>query len=232
MKSLYITVMRGLRGAARRVGILAALERRAERSRGALWWRSLFAIYDFDDMVALDLPWWTFAAIDEVEAFLRARPGARAFEWGSGASTVWLSRRCADVVSIEHDGDWYARMLPALPDHVTVRHVAATPSESPVVPSRKPGFDGLDFASYVAAIDAADGSFDLIVIDGRAREACLPRALDRLAPGGIIVFDNVGRQRYRDAIAAVGDRVDVRWTRGRTVALPYPDETAILTRRG
>lgn len=231
MRSLYISGMRGLRAVARRLGILAALERRSAVSRRALWWRSLFAIYDFDDMVALDLPWWTFEAIDAVEEALRSRPRARAFEWGAGASTVWLSRRCAEVVSIEHDPEWFARMVPALADNVELRHVPAAPSATPRVASAKPGFAGLDFGDYVAAIDDASGLFDIVVIDGRAREACLPKALERLAPGGIVVFDNVGRRRYREAITAAGDRVVVRWTRGRTTALPYPDETALLSLR-
>ena len=66
------------------------------------------------------------------------------------------------------------------------------------------------------------------MIDGRAREACLARAVDRLAPGGVIVFDNVDRRRYRDAIDALGDSVEVTTTRGLTPALPYPTRTALL----
>ena len=59
--------------------------------------------------------------------------------------------------------------------------------------SRKPGFAGLDFAAYVDRIDDVAGDLDLVVIDGRAREACLDRALPRLAPGGLVVLDNVER---------------------------------------
>ena len=78
-----------------------------------------------------------------------------------------------------------------------------------MIGSAKPGHAGLDFSTYVAAIDGVDGAFDVIVIDGRAREACLQRAVTRLAPDGLIVFDNVDRQRYRDAIGTLGGRVVV-----------------------
>ncbi len=102
------------------------------------------------------------------------------------------------------------------------------PSPSPVL-SAKPGFAGLDFSSYVDAVDAEPGLFDLVVVDGRARDACFHRAVSRLAPGGLLVFDNVDRERYRAAIAASPVPVSVEWTRGLTPALPYPTRTALVS---
>jgi predicted O-methyltransferase YrrM len=96
------------------------------------------------------------------------------------------------------------------------------------VPSAKEGHTGLDFSRYVAEIDDHEGSFDLVVIDGRAREACLARALPRLAGGGLIVFDNTRRRRYRHAIAAA-PVVESRFA-GLTPTLPYPDQTSLLRR--
>ena len=98
--------------------------------------------------------------------------------------------------------------------------------------SEKPGFEGLDFHDYVAALDDTDGSFDLIVVDGRARNACFHRAVSRLAPDGVLVFDNVDRERYRSAIASSPLPVEVEWTRGLTPALPYPTRTALVRLRG
>ena len=69
--------------------------------------------------------------------------------------------------------------------------------------------------------------FDLIVVAGRAREACLREAGEHLVPGGLIVFDNVDRQRYLDAMAAATD-LAVTITRGLTPCLPYPTRTALL----
>lgn len=228
MKSIYIKIVRAAAGLLRAAGAMTLLDRLAPRSRVAAWLRSLFAIYDVEQLARLDVPWWTFDSAEQVTAFLKARPDARVFEWGSGASTLWLAARAGSVHSVEHHAGWASELAPRLPDNVTLSVVEPAASSHPVVGSAKPGHAGLDFAEYVAAIDAVEGDFDVIVIDGRAREACLARAVDRLRPDGLIVFDNVDRQRYVDAIDTLGARVEVVMTRGLTPALPYPTRTALL----
>lgn len=233
MKQAYVAGARTLRTALRAIGVLALLDRWAGRSRTGLWVRSLLSIYDLADLLPFDVPWWTFRSSDQVEALLGAHPGARVFEWGSGASTAWLARRAGSVSSVEHDAAWAAYVVPVLPANATVRVVPAVAATGAVteVLSHKEGFEGLDFSSYVAAIDDTEGVFDVIVLDGRAREACFAKAIARLAPGGVLVFDNVDRVRYRDAIAASPVPVDVTWTRGLTPALPYPTRTALVRLR-
>lgn len=230
MKALYIRLVRMLRSLFRAIGLLGFLERRMHRSRTSLWFRSLFAVYDFDDLVWLDLPWWTLSAVDAVDAFLAARPDARAFEYGSGASTVWLSKRCAHVVSVEHDAGW-AELVEAKAAGVDnieimaiVPEVAAVGDEA--FRSGRAGYEDKSFRAYVQAIEAAGGPFDLILVDGRARNACLWAAERHLAPGGIIIFDNAGRKRYRPAIE--GSSLPRREYRGLAACLPYVDNTCIL----
>lgn len=228
MKAAYVGLVRLVGVPLRALGLLALLRRRAPGSRTATWLVSLLAIHDVDGLHALDVPWWTFASADQVEAWLRDHPGARVFEWGSGASTLWLAARAATVHSVEHHAGWAEVLSPRLPANVDLQVVEPVATDEPVVPSAKPGHAGLDFAAYVAAIDEVPGDFDVVVIDGRAREACLARAVERLAPGGIIVFDNLDRRRYVDAIETLGDRLEVTMTRGLTPALPYPTRTALL----
>src|SRR3546814_16419215 len=60
-------------------------------------------------MIALGLPWWNVAATREVAEFLRARPKARVFEYGAGASTIWLARHAAGVWSVERHSEWHQR---------------------------------------------------------------------------------------------------------------------------
>ena len=233
MKNAYVTGTRALRRMLGAVGLLQLLDRWAARSRTGLWVRSLLSIYDLEDLLRLDVPWWTFQASERVSDFLADQPSARVFEWGSGASTVWLSRRAQSVTSVEHDARWAAMVQPALPENAHVHVVEPVPAHGHIGQqlSEKPGFEGLDFADYVAALDDVDGSFDLVVVDGRARSACFHRAITRLAPGGVLVFDNVDRRRYRDAIASSPVGVDVEWTRGLTPALPYPTRTALVRLR-
>lgn len=202
----------------------------AGAARWRLWVVSLLAVYDFDRMRDLGWPWWTFEATDQVQLHLNSVRDPRVFEWGSGASTLWLAERATEVHAVEHDAGWADRVRQAAPGNVTVTTVTpvAVANGEPAVRSARAGNTGLDFKAYAEAITGVPGYFDLIVIDGRARESCLPLALERLAPGGLIVFDNVDRKRYIKAIQAVGARVDVTMTRGLTPALPYPTRTAII----
>ncbi len=229
MKSAYVAAIRGVRAPLRGLGILDFLEARRQHD-WALWMRSLAAIYDIDDLNALDLPWWSFSAIRKIDAILAGKPDARVFEWGSGASTLWLSRRAAHITSVEHDEPWYKEMTGRTESlgNVDLRFVAPDPPDSHDARYRsdKPQWRGRSFAAYVRAIEETDTQYDLIVIDGRARAACLEAAQGRLSPGGLIVFDNSGRKRYREAIRR--SPYSAQTFRGLTVCLPYPDETTLL----
>ncbi|WP_078059395.1 class I SAM-dependent methyltransferase [Tropicimonas marinistellae] len=234
LKSGYVTVAHGAGRIGEAVGLIGWLDRRSDKSRTAHWLRSLSAIHDVETLVALDVPWWTYQAIDRIEAFLEERPKARAFEFGSGASTVWLARRASEVVSVEHVPDWHARVGRLLDDigigpRVDLNLVKPdrAPSTDPLYLSQKPGEEGDSFERYAKAILEEAAPFDLIVIDGRARQACLKHAIQRLAPDGMIVFDNSNRPRYQDALAR--SRMQVERYRGLTPALPYPDETTLLS---
>ena len=231
VKRLYVRGVRVLRRGAQRLGGLSWWDRKARKGRLSCWSRSLLSIYALPDLVSLDVPWWTFDAADVVEEFLATRPGAWVFEWGSGASTVWLAKRAGLVVAVEHDAAWADEVRELVPGNAEVQLVAPSVISPEVEPicSAKDGFAGLDFTDYVSAIKNAEGPFDVIVIDGRAREACLPRALEHLTPGGLIVFDNVDRARYREAIEATDPPLRVVWTWGLTPCLPYPTRTAVIT---
>lgn len=233
------TYAKGARAAGRgltRIGVLPE-QPPARQQRVKHWAYSLTRAHDSLGISELDVPWWTYGAIDAVERFITERSrtaGVKAFEWGSGASTIWLARRVERVDSVEHHRGFgemiQARLADGFPN-ADLQIVEPVQSAHPVVGSAKEGHGNLDFAGYVAHIDtvaAERGPFDLIVVDGRAREACLAAALPHLAPGGIVVFDNTMRRRYRAAI----DTLDVAETRyrGLTPTLPYPDQTSVITR--
>ncbi|WP_171241300.1 class I SAM-dependent methyltransferase [Ruegeria sp. HKCCA5491] len=235
-KSGYVATMRGIAWGLNKTSVTDWLSRRHHRGRGYHWASSLMAIHDIDGLIALDVPWWTYDAIEVVDAFLKTRP-ARVFEYGAGASTIWAARRSASVTSVEHDADWYARVLERVQGQTNICPVdlrLAPPSNAkdaalsdPIYLSQKQDMRGLNFTSYASEIDKANGSYDLIIIDGRARQACLRHAANRLSPGGMIVFDNSKRARYREAISQSG--LSVNRYPGLTPSLPYSDETSILT---
>lgn len=227
-KRTYVGAIRSLRLIFRSLGLLVWLERRSNH-RIALWVRSLFAIYDIEDLIRIDLPWWTLDAVQLVERFLSARPKARVFEYGSGASTIWLSKRCGELHSVEHDSEWLEqvrRHASAINNLSLHEAPAELISASATIPSEKLGWEGFDFSSYVNKIAVIGGKFDLIVIDGRARIDCLKKAVIHLAEDGVILFDNSNRKRYRSAILH-SDLKQLKTT-GLTSCLPFPDATTFL----
>jgi hypothetical protein len=230
VRSSYVRAMRAIRGLLSRVGALEPMER-SDR----LWvrhLRTMLAIYDTEDLARLDLPWWTYSAIEEVEKFLHSRE-ARVFEYGSGASTLWLARRSDHVFSAEHDPAFAALVEKLDPTIQNVTFITVTPSptnEPGAARSQRPGYEGMDFSSYTGSIERVGGDFDLIVIDGRARVACLDRAVEHLKPDGLILFDDIRRKRYRSALDRQG--FDVEVFTGTKPSIPYRDATALMRPSG
>jgi predicted O-methyltransferase YrrM len=99
---------------------------------------------------------------------------ARIAEFGSGFSTLWFARAFAHVVSVEHDQAWA--------DIVRARLRAGNYSVDYIFAQQQ---------DYANALDVyPDASFDLILVDGLRRDACLSRALGKLKPGGYVYLDN------------------------------------------
>ena len=226
----YVGTMRAIRAPLRAAGLLRYLEHRP--GRRARFLRSLFSIWDARDLASLDLPWFTFDAIAEIESYLASlgRP-AVAFEYGSGASTAWLARRCGEVASVEHDRRWEAKTAELCAGFDNVTLMTREPEPIPAgaeseYRSEKPGQTGLDFERYVKSIVGLGKTFDLISVDGRCRVQALKAASELLNDGGIIVFDNSDRRRYQAGIASTGMKVE-RY-RGLTPGWVLPTETSIL----
>lgn len=240
LRDSYLAVATRARDALDGTAALAAWDRRAAsrpRSRTAHL-RTLLAVHNADDLVAMDLPWWTYQSIDVVDGFLRGHDGgARVFEYGSGASTLWLARRCGSVDAVEHHAAWADRVRALVAGTQGLRctptlHVPPVPASSdPVVPSGAPSGQGLDFDAYVRTIDEVDGEFDLVLVDGRARGAALLHALDRVRPDGLVLLDDAQRARYLPPVEEARRR---GWhalrTRGATPCQPLPRETVLLSR--
>lgn len=232
-KTGYVAAVSAAGRGLERAGVVPATAP-PRRHRVRHWAYSLGRVHDVVALAELDVPWWTYAAVDAVDTWLGSRPRpVRAFEYGAGASTLWLARRTDHMVSVEHERAFADSLRPLVErtGNATLLTVEAPPRAAPARPSAKEGYQGRDFADYVAAIDTVDGDFDLIVIDGRARAACLERALPRLRSHGLLVFDNSRRRRYRpviDAAVAAG-LVSEQRLRGLTPTLPYPEQTSLLS---
>jgi hypothetical protein len=149
------------------------------------------------------MPWITFKA----QRWLAGRVSAktRVFEWGSGGSTLYLARRAGEVISIEHDARWYdeVRAVLVAGRHTNTNYRLIEPKPLPpgvsseFVSGHGPAM-GLDFEPYVTVIrEYPDAYFDLILIDGRVRTACLRAAWQKVRVGGHILLDNSNYPRYQ-----------------------------------
>ena len=126
------------------------------------------------------------------------------FEYGSGSSTLYFSRRVAQVFSIEHNRGWFENIQKTLEeqaiknvDNRLIEPETLDDNQSICYRSYFPSYQNKSFESYIKSIDAfPDGYFDVVMIDGRARTDCIARAKNRIKQGGYLVLDNSERTYY------------------------------------
>lgn len=152
-----------------------------------------------------NIPWLPYDAIRYLDFLLTK--DMRVFEYGSGGSTVWISQRVNILHSVEHDITWHNSVYEALRNQginnctLTLippeRHTHDDPSDLPYYSARCEG----NFKKYVQSITAfPDESFDVVIIDGRCRPACLTHAIPKVRPGGYLILDDSNRERYQIAV--------------------------------
>jgi hypothetical protein len=118
----------------------------------------------------------------------------RIFEFGSRNSTAWFSRRAGSVLSVERDEAWAKRQQDRFSANVELLHRPCSGSE--------------DWASaddpYIATLSSyLPDRFDVIVVDGMARNTCM-QAVTTYAQGSeIVVVDNADRPAYYPGIDAL-----------------------------
>ncbi len=152
-------------------------------------------------------PWLTFDAIDVLRD--RMRDGMKVFEYGSGGSTLFWLQWSVQLVSVEHDGEWYAVVKGRLPGHSSVdyrlvppepyaeRNLQADPADPLAYVSSDENLRGRTFRRYTSQIDEfPDAHFDIVLIDGRARPSCIHHAARKVTKGGVLVLDNADRDYY------------------------------------
>lgn len=153
-------------------------------------------------------PWLADEAVAELRKLVTA--DTRVFEWGSGGSTLFFLDQGAHVVSVEHHADWskkVAEFVVAGDDgthmaraalHCIAPNAKAPPGSDPCNYLKCTSSDKREYRAYCEHIlQYAPDSFDLVLVDGRARPACVWLAVPRVAPGGIIVLDDCQRTRYQ-----------------------------------
>jgi Methyltransferase domain len=162
------------------------------------------------DLLTAELPWITFPALRWLRAYLR--PSMSVFEWGSGASTIFLARRVGRVVSIEYDAGWCEAVATRLRAHglgnAELRHLPPEPGDDDALyRSSAAEFVGLSFRRYVQSVlEHPDRAFDVILVDGRARLGCVVTALPKLRDDGVLILDDSEREDATEACTLLAAR--------------------------
>ena len=140
--------------------------------------------------IRLGLPWFSYRAIRQLKR--RLQPNQRVLELGSGGSTFFFSRHCAQVVAMESDSAWYREVTA----FISARGLHNTICElHPLDDSNVHAFRENQFFHRLR-----HERWDVIAIDcfcgfstapqGFLRPFAFELALKQLNPGGMIVLDD------------------------------------------
>lgn len=118
------------------------------------------------------IPWFTYPAIEYLSQLDYS--DCLILEWGLGNSTLFFAERCKHILSIEHNPEWYHSIVPLLPENATGVLVSET-----------------EYSTYPKFLQIP--KYDIIIIDGINRDACIDTAIDLINEGGMIILDNSDR---------------------------------------
>ena len=161
--------------------------------------------------LSLPLPWLTFDAIRQINQYLGH--GKRIYEYGSGHSTLYWAGLGSEVHSVEDNPGWFelAQQKISSLKNVTVRLAQ-------------------NEAAYVGSINEVNGDFDVVLVDGAYRLACIDAAVPRGRPGGILVVDNTDWHWFDD----VDSHIPAGWRKtvfaGCAPFIGYPSQTTVWVR--
>ena len=127
------------------------------------------------------IPWVTYSFIDFIKE--RLNPQLTVFEFGSGSSTYFYAKHACIVVSVEHDKEWYDKIISTKPENAEMIYCELVTN-----------------GEYCRMPVKLEETFDVIIVDGRDRVNCCKQAVNALSESGVIVLDDSERERYNEGI--------------------------------
>ena len=173
-------------------------------------------------------PWLSPESIALINDYLK--PNMKGFEWGSGTSTLYFSKRLGQLTSIEHHHGWYLQVKKWLQekgqDNV---NLVFTKVDYPTDTENKDKYNKAitdkqiaAYSYYVNTINRyEDNSLDFVLVDGRSRVACGLAAINKVKPGGLLVLDNAERERYNPLKEALKGWNNIYTTNGLSDTVLY-----------
>lgn len=152
-------------------------------------------------------------------------PDMTVFEFGSGASTLWLAQRARHVISVEHDEEWFREVKRALREHALHADVWLITD----LEEYPRAILDLPAAMYGPWINVFVPWINVVFVDGfdRTRNECIAHSMGKITPGGWLVVDDSQWAKLRPGLRLLSDwkctdftgertgRSDGKVTRGR-----------------
>lgn len=176
------------------------------------------------------IPWFTYPSIAFLKDILRR--DHKVLEYGCGYSSLFFKSRVQELLTVEHDEQWANLLL----QHNPSLDIKLAPANSEIVPhglsqiqnyllqippstmnfeeaDYKHGLINDAYAGYASKIfERPSKYFDIIIIDGMARNLCAMLAVDHIKDDGYIIVDNSDRPHYnfiqRHLISSGFKRID------------------------
>jgi len=131
----------------------------------------------------------------DVTNFLQEKidKNTKILEFGSGNSTIYFSKLTNNLISIEHNKDWYNKIKPQL--NSSVKYILSYVDYVPHLPTDKK-FYNCDTIEELLEADIPDEYFDIIIIDGIDRVNCAYGSVNKLKKGGVLILDDSNRIQH------------------------------------
>jgi len=132
------------------------------------------------------LPWMCYPAIDYLKESLSSSDIV--FEFGSGSSTLFFSKKVSQVVSLESNYDWFLMMK---------KQISENKISNVDLIYIKDAINNSEYQNYPLKLTKRGITFDIIVIDSIKRFECMKLASDIVKSSGSIVLDDSQRSGYK-----------------------------------
>ena len=132
----------------------------------------------------------------------------KVLEYGSGESTFEIANICREVISIEHDKQWYEKNINDIPNNCKLFLVEP---DLPYYGNHCGTYD--EFKSYIE-YPIQFAPFDIIFIDGRARVGCSSICKLLGDKNTIIFIHDFDRHEYQESLNYL-ELIDIVGTMGK-----------------
>jgi len=131
------------------------------------------------------VPWLSLPAIEFIKT--RLNNSLTIFEYGAGNSTLFFAEFVKQVISVEHNEEWVAKLKKITPEN---SEIIAHPldDEYPLLASKQ------------------RMKFDIILVDAEKRVECVLNSIDALSEKGVLILDDTERPEYKDAFDFMKNR--------------------------